>query len=177
MKIPLKHRTFYTGILLSILTLCSSASFIQKYTDLTGEWIYNKQKSIDIQSTEANFSPLKMEIYAAPNGIYITRIIADADNDPVKMTSTDYLTFDGKEMEGIHFGGYKKKSAASWSEDGKLLRVNSSVSIERRDTIYEYDAIEIFSTSKNGKELNVNYGSISAHGASITAVFVYDKVK
>jgi hypothetical protein len=140
--------------------------------DLKGEWTYNEQKSKQGQAT-FRVAPLKLKITNEANGLAIERTTMGF-NGGENMISTEHLTLDGKETESTVFGVMKKKSAATWSADGKQLTVNASMVFDRNGTSTEFKSVEVYSVSDDGKTLTIQYSSPSF--ATVDGMFVYDRV-
>lgn len=91
--------------------------------------------------------------------------------DPV--TTTLKLTFDGKVSESEGFGGSKRKSTAKWSEDGKMLTINSTMNFERDGQSFEIKSTENWTITKDGL-LSIITNSTSPRGES-TVKAMYSK--
>ena len=92
-----------------------------------------------------------------------------------EVTTDEKLTFDDKETENTVFGTTKRKSKAKWSDDGKTLKVKSTMSFERNGETTEIKGEDTWSLSDDGKTLTIESTTTSSRGTNTTKM-VYDKV-
>ena len=165
------RKSLWGTLLISLPVICSAFAFIVANADFKGEWNFNESKS---KLGEGRFRMAAQSLKVAQDASSIT--IDRTSNSPQgqSFTSTDKLTFDGKEAESTAFGNSKKKSTASWSSDGSSLTIHSTISGERNGQTFEIKTTEVWKLADDGKTLSIDYTSESARGTT-NQTFVYDK--
>jgi len=91
-------------LLFGLPVLCSAALIIAN-ANFAGEWTFNESKS-KLGDAQFRMAPTTLKVSQDANGIAIDR----TNNTPQgqSFTSTDKLTFDGKEATGTAFGNSKR---------------------------------------------------------------------
>jgi len=148
-------------ILLAFTSKADKANF-------SGQWKLNEGKS-DL-GRMANFAPRNIKVEQKDDNITIARTAPSFNGD--NFTSTETLTFDGKEAESKLLGNSTKKSIAKWSDDGQTLTISTTTSFERDGQTSEFKSTEIW-TMKDGA-LSVVTSSNSPRGESTTKA-IYTK--
>lgn len=149
-------------ILLSVVSLPDRANF-------SGQWKLNEGKSE--LGNFGRFAATSIKAEQKEDAITIAKTSPGFNGgDPT--TTTQTLTFDGKEAESTVFGGSKRKSTLKWSEDGQAMTINSTTFFERDGQTTEIKATETW-TLKDGS-LSIVTVSSSPRGESTTKA-VYDK--
>ena len=87
--------------------------------NFSGEWKLNESKSELGQF--ANFATQSIKSQQNDSAISISRTAATFDGS--MSTSTETLTFDGKECESSLYGNSKKKATIKWAEDGQTFTI------------------------------------------------------
>lgn len=133
--------------------------------NLSGEWKLNEGKSE--LGNFGRFTPRKIKIEQKDASISISKTTVFNDNEN---TTTESLTFDGKESESTGFAGSKKKSTAKWSDDGQTLTISFNILFERDGQSTEFKGTETWSL-KDGM-LSLVTVSTSPRGENTTkAIF------
>lgn len=160
--------TFTRIFLVAIVTFAAATLFAQRAA-LSGEWKLDEKKS---ELGEFARAATSIKTDQKENAITITKVTPGFNGgDP--MTNTITLPFDGKVVESEGFRGSKRKSTAKWSDDGKTLVVNSTMSFERDGQTSEFKSTESWSITKDG-QLSVFTNSNSPRGES-TVKAIYTK--
>jgi hypothetical protein len=139
-------------------------------TDFSGKWKLNESKSELGQF--ANFATRVIEAQQNAEAISISRTAPSFDGNDV--TTKEQLTFDGKEAESTFIADSKKKSVASWADDGKMLKITYSFKMEFGGQSNEIKGTEAWTLSDDGKMLTVKGKSSSSFG-DIETTSVYEK--
>jgi hypothetical protein len=164
-----KHLSFLLVLLVS--AVCANASVIFANADFKGEWSFNEQKS-KIAEGRFRMNAQKIKVSNEGGALVIERQSTTPNGD--NFTTSEKLTFDGKTAESTSFGNSKRKSTASWSQDGKQMTINSTIAFERDGNQFEVKITEVWKLSDDGKSLSIDYTSESQMGTS-NNTFVYDK--
>jgi hypothetical protein len=137
-------------------------------TNFTGKWTFDLSKSNLGEAAQYWSGEEILDIIQDASSIKIikTSIIPGSEN----ISKTDVYKFDGKELIlKEDFGTTKRK--ISWSEDGKVLIINTLTSTSTRD----YLVIDSYNLSQDVKTLTItNYSKNSATGES-TLKMVYNR--
>ena len=148
---------YLTGLLLIIITGITSAATIRMLNaDFKGEWTFNEQKS-KLAEGRFRMNAQKIKVTQEGDALAIERTSANQNGESI--TSTEKLTFDGKPTESTAFANSKKKSIATWSQDGQQLTINSTIMFERDGNQVEIKTVEIWKLTDNGKSLSIDYTS------------------
>src|SRR5437667_6392267 len=100
------------ALFLSFTTLPDHANF-------SGDWKLNEGKS-DLGQF-GPYAPRKIKVEQKDDGIIISKTAPSFTGEDV--TTTETLSFDGKETESTVFGTSKRKASAKWSDDGQTLTI------------------------------------------------------
>jgi hypothetical protein len=160
--------TMFT-LLIPAVILFSFTTFADK-ANFSGDWKLDEAKSElgDFGGRVAR----SLKADQKDNSITITRTTPGFNGgDPVTTTIT--LTYDGKVTESEGFGGSKRKSTASWSDDGSTLTINNTINFERDGQASEFKSTETWTLTKEGL-LSVVTHSNSPRGESTTKA-IYNK--
>ncbi|TMI66401.1 MAG: hypothetical protein E6H07_11045 [Bacteroidetes bacterium] len=150
-------------VLFSFTTLAERVNF-------SGDWKLDESKSELGEFGARVARSVKAE--QKDNAITISKTTPGFNGgDPVTTTVT--LTYDGKVTESEGFGGSKRKSTASWSDDGSTLTVNTTTTFERDGQTSEFKSTETWTLTKDGL-LSVVAHSNSPRGESTTKA-IYKK--
>lgn len=128
--------------LLIIPALMLSFTCLPDKANFTGEWKLNEEKS-EFGDFGSRFAAKTIKVEQKAESITISKTAASfngGDN-----TTTETLTFDGKESETTVFGNAKKKSVAKWSDDGQTMTVTYSIAMERNGQAMEFKGTETWS--------------------------------
>ena len=142
--------------------------FSQNMTNFTGKWTFDLSKSDLGEGAQYWSGEEILDIIQDKSSIKIikTSIIPGSES----ISSTYVYKFDGKELILKEDFGTTKKNI-SWSEDGKILNINTLTSTSTR----EYVIIDSYSISQDGNSLTItNYSKNSATGER-TLKMVYNR--
>ena len=141
------------------------------FTDFSGTWIFNEEKSI-LGRRGAGSAPYKMKINQNGNRLIIqkTMIVEWGDN----RVTTDTLSLDGSEHHGEMWNS-PMITTAVWSVEGDTLNINSKVTFNWGDRPSEMVNKENWTLNENNKILSVDQFSRSFRGEDRT-ILIYDKV-
>jgi len=142
--------------------------FSQNRTNFTGKWAFDLSKS-DLGEGAKYWSGEEiLDIIQDAVSIKIIRTSIIPGTE--KISNTDVYKFDDKELILKEAFGITKKNIG-WSEDGKILIINTLTSTSNR----EYLTIDSYSLSQDRKTLTIkNFSKNSATGES-TLKMVYNK--
>lgn len=160
-----------TALLVAPAILLSFA-FIPARTDFSGQWKLNESKS-EFGDFGARLAAKSIKVEQKDDAITIAKTSTNRQGEDV--TRSETLTFDGKEVESTGgFGNSKRKSTAKWSDDGKTLVINYTLTFERNGETNEIKGTETWTVSDDGKTLSLKTDSSSPQGEFSTTA-VYDK--
>jgi hypothetical protein len=137
---------------------------------LAGEWKLNEGKS-ELGEFGGRFAARTIKVEQTANAITISKTAPSFGGEDA--TTTETLSFDGKEAESTVFGNSKKKSVAKWSDDGQALTISYTIAFERDGQTGEITGKEAWSLAKDGS-LSLITVSTSPFG-DMTTKAVYDK--
>ena len=137
---------------------------------LAGEWKLNEGKS-ELGEFGGRFAARTIKIEQTADAITISKTAPSFGGGDA--TTTETLSFDGKESESTVFGSSKKKSSAKWSDDGQALTITYTIAFERNGQTSEIKGKEAWSLTKDGT-LSLITVSSSTRGETTTKA-VYDK--
>lgn len=139
---------------MTLTTLLFLAILVSAQTDFTGKWKINKEKST--LNNEFSMAPSDINITQNGNDIKIDRQVNFQGQD---ITISEKFTLDGKECINDGMMDSKKKSVAQFSDDKKVLTIDSKLPMQDGGEI----AIkEVFSIA--GGKLFVESSSNSSWG-------------
>ena len=148
-----------------------SFSFMSDHANFSGTWKLNEGKS-ELGDFGGRFAARTIKVEQKDDAIIISKTAPSFTGDDV--TTTETLTFDGKETETSVFGGQaKRKSAAKWSDDGQTFIISYITLFERDGQTTEIKGTETWSLTKEGS-LSLQTVSTSPRGENTTKA-QYDK--
>ena len=150
--------------------LVSSFNWKSDRVNFSGEWKLNENKS-ELGTFDRRMVATILKVEQNADAIIITRTSPSFNGDE-NTTSSETLSFDGKEIESTGFGNSKKKSSAKWSADAQTLIISYTLLFERNGQTFEVKGVVTWSI-KDGS-LNVVTVSSSPRGETTTKA-VYDK--
>lgn len=158
-------------VLSMALLFTGTAAFVLPKADFKGDWTFNEGKS-KLGESRFRMAPQKMKVSGEGESVTIERTSNTPNGETA--TSSEKLTFDGKEAESTVFGNAKKSSVASWSANGEEMTINSTIVFERDGQSFEIKVTEVWKLLDGGKTLSIDYTSVSQRGTN-NQTFVYDK--
>jgi hypothetical protein len=159
-----------------LLALIIAPAFILSFNikadraNFSGDWSLNEGKSELGQF--GNFAPRKIKVDQKADSITISKTAPSFTGEDV--TTTETLSFDGKEIENTVFGTSKRKASAKWSDDGQTLTITYNLMLDFNGQINEIKGTETWTLSDAGKTLLSQNNSSSSFG-DIAAKGVYEK--
>lgn len=159
-----------------LLTLLIAPAFLFAFstktyrTNFSGEWKLNESKSELGQF--GRFAVRAIKADQKEDAITIVKTAPSFNGDD--MTTTETLSYDGKETEITVFGNSKKKSTAKWSDDGKTFTINYTLLLDFNGQTSEIKGTETWTLSDDGKTLTSQIHSSSPQG-EFSWKAVYDK--
>ncbi len=164
--------TFFKRVLSLLIAPAFLLAFTSKVdrTNFSGEWKLNESKS-DLGQM-ARFATRTIKADQKDDAITIAQTSPSFNGDDV--TTTQILSYDGKETETTVFGNSKRKSSAKWSDDGKTLIINYTLELDFGGQTSEVKGTETWNLSDDGKTLTVQINSSSSRG-DFSSKAVYDK--
>jgi hypothetical protein len=165
-------RSILKTIFIFLLAPAFLLAFISKpdRANFSGEWKLNESKS-DLGQL-AQWTTRVIKASQKDDSISIARTAPSFTGED--FTSTEILSFDGKESESNLAGESKKKASAKWSEDGQALTITYTVLFDLNGQITEIKGTEALSLSDEGKTL-VSQSSSSSTFGDFTTKAVYEK--
>ena len=137
--------------------------------NFSGEWLFNESKS---DMGEGRFqTSLKLTITQEGNNLTVEKLQTGRDGQEMKITQK--LTLDGKESENTARRG-TRKSTVSWSDDGKVLTIKSTMVFNRGGETMEMKSVEQWKLTGGGKILSIDTSSSTPRGKR-KATMVYNK--
>lgn len=155
------YRSLRTVILLTvILSLNSVNSFAGKgKTNFTGKWGLNESTST---LSQGGFGPAKMlNITQEGNNLNIEQTRTNRNGE--EQVFTLKYTLDGKECDNSS-QRRTSKSVLSWSEDGKVLTINTTSKSEKKGKMVETKSVEIWKLAADGKSIVIEQNVNSSRG-------------
>ena len=170
-----KRGTVKAGLLsatAAFIFLFSSFNAIKAPVNFSGEWKLNESKSELGQFPQ--FAPRKLKISATDTAATVERLSVGQDGQ--ERSSTETLSYSGKETESTVFGTMKKKSTVKWADDGKSMTVNGVIHFERDGQLSEIKVKEDWKLSDDGKTLTIASASSSSFGENAMKM-IFDKAQ
>ena len=161
----------------SILTLIVSVflfAFISQpdRANFSGGWSLNEGKS-NFGERGARFATKLIRVDQKDDAIIISRTTPSFQGGD-DVTTSETLSFDGKESETSVFGTMTRKSSLKWADDGQSFVISSTTSGERNGQSFSINATETWALADAGKSLSVTTVRATQQGESTTTA-VYDK--
>ena len=141
-----------------------SLSGIGQVVDFSGTWKINKEKSE--LGMEFSMAPNELILEHGENSLLAVRHSTFNGED---FTFTDKLTLDGKECENPGWRDSIKKSTAVWSDDNKVLTVESKIPMQDGG---EMTIIQKY--KMEGENLSIETSASSSYG-DLTEHFIFEK--
>ena len=138
--------------------------------NFSGDWKLNESKSELGQF--ANFATQSIKSQQSDSAINISRTAATFEGS--MSTSTETLTFDGKECESSLFGNSKKKATLKWAEDGQTFSITYTLNLDFNGQAMEVTGTETWTLSDGGKTL-ISINNSSSSFGDMVVKSVYEK--
>lgn len=147
-------------------------AFVSKpdHANFSGEWKLNESKS-DLGQF-ANFATRTIKTNQTSDSIQIARTAPSFTGEDY--TTSETLSYDGKETESNLFGNSKKKASSKWSDDGRSLTITYTLYLDFNGQTTEISGKEKWTLSDGGNTLTLENNSTSSYGDLATKA-VYEK--
>ena len=140
-------------------------------TDFSGTWKLNESKS-ELGQYGARGVASKIMIEQKKDMVSLAKTANNFQGE--EATTTEILSFDGKETESLVFGSAKRKAKLKWSSDGQNMLVSATIAFEREGQTFDISSTETWSLSSDGKTLTV-VSNITTPQGEISIKAAYDK--
>jgi hypothetical protein len=138
--------------------------------NFTGEWKLNEGKS-DLGQF-APYAPRSIKVTQAADSITISKTAPGMDGNDV--TTSETLSYDGKETKTTIFGTSTRTASAKWSDDGQTLTITYLLNLDFNGQVTEIKGSEVWTLGDGGKTLVSQNNSSSSFG-DIQAKGIYEK--
>jgi len=156
--------------LLIVPVLCFSFSNVPDHADFTGEWKLNEAKS-DLGQF-APYAPRTIKVTQTADSISITKVAPGFNGDDV--TTSETLSYDGKETKSTIYGTSTRTASVKWSDDGQTLTITYELLLDFNGQQTDIKGTEVWGLSDGGKALVSQNNSSSSFG-DIQAKGIYEK--
>lgn len=163
---------FMTILFLGVFMLSVSAVFAQN-TNYSGSWTLNAGKS---QIPDTGFRRGATKITVTQDNLVLNTERLSKGRDGEDRVTKEKLTLDGKQCENVAFMDRIRKSVATWSADGKVLTIKSSMTFDMNGESREMKSTEIWKLSDDKSVLTIESVSDGRDG-EVKSTLVYDVVK
>jgi hypothetical protein len=173
-KIDFKNngKSLLTILIVSFLML-SGASVIAQNPNFTGSWKLNESKST---LPEMGFRRPATKITVKQDNIALNADRVSAGRDGEERVTKEKVTLDGKVSENVVMQDRTRKSTATWSADGKVLEIKSSMTFDMNGETREMKSSEKWKLSADKNTLTIEAITDGRDG-EIKSTLVYDIVK
>ena len=137
--------------------------------NFSGGWKLNEGKS-DLGQF-APYAPRVIKVTQAADSITIAKTAPSMNGDD--FTSTETLSYDGKETKTTFFGSSTRTASAKWSDDGQTLTITYVLMLDFNGQTTEIKGTEAW-TLGDGKTLVSQNNSSSSFG-EMQAKGIYEK--
>ena len=141
------------------------------HTDFSGTWKLNESKS-ELGQFGGRGIASKIVIEQKADAVSLAKTATNFQGE--EATTTEVLSFDGKEAESLVFGTAKRKAKLKWSADGQNMLVSASIAFERQGQSFDITSTETWALSADGKTLTVSTNLATPQG-EISTKAVYEK--
>lgn len=152
--------------------LLLSFTFLADRANFSGSWGLNEGKS-DFGQRGARFATKTIKVDQKSDAITISRTTPSFQGGD-DVTTTETLTFDGKEVQSTGFGNSTRKSTLKWSDDGQTFTISSNTTMERNGQTFTFTATETWALGDGGKSLTITTVRTTQQG-EVTTKAAYDK--
>jgi len=157
-------------LLIAPAFLLSFKNIKPDHANFSGDWSLNEGKS-DLGQF-GPYAPRKIKVEQKDDAITITKTAPSFTGEDV--TTTETLSFDGKETESTVFGTSKRKASSKWSDDGQTLTITYDIMLDFNGQTTEIKGTETWTLGDGGKTLASQNNSSSSFG-DIAAKGIYEK--
>jgi len=140
------------------------------HANFSGDWKLNESKS-DLGQF-APYAPRTIKVAETGDSITISKTAPGFNGDDV--TTTETLSFDGKETKSTIFGTSTRTASSKWSDDGQSLTITYDLLLDFNGQQTDIKGTEVWTLSDEGKTLVSQNNSSSSFG-DIQAKGIYEK--
>jgi hypothetical protein len=169
-------KSFMTTISKKILGFLIVPAVIFAFTtkpdkaNFSGVWKLNEGKS-DLGQF-ANYAPRTIKVAQTADSITISKTAPGFSGDDV--TTTETLSFDGKDTKSTIFGTSTRTASSKFSDDGQTLTITYDLMLDFNGQQTEIKGTEVWTLADSGKTLVSQNNSSSSFG-DIQAKGIYEK--
>lgn len=138
--------------------------------NFSGSWKLNEGKSELGQF--ANFAPRTIKVTQTADSITISKTAPSMNGD--ELTTTETLSYDGKDTKSTVYGTSTRTASAKWSDDGQTLTITFLLNLDFNGQTTEVKGTEVWTLADGGKTLVSQNNSSSSYG-NIQAKGIYEK--
>ena len=160
-------------VLLLIAGFLTLTSMAPDRANFSGEWELNEAKSEIRQFPLCIFGGDRMRSKTLKIAAHADFLIVDFVREQI--ARHEKLTFDDKEIKTTYVGTPRESSAATWSDAGQTMTVNSVRSFDPKGETSDFKVTEVWKLTNAGKSISIQVNSSSVSGEN-TMILVYDKV-
>jgi hypothetical protein len=158
-------------ISVTMLILAAGLLFAGKTVDFTATWVLDESK---LENTEGpSMAAQKLVIKQEANALAVDRFMSNPMMGDITMT--EKMTLDGIKTESDTDFGHRT-TIATWSEDGKVLTINSTILMNWDGNEMEMKIKEVWSLENDGAVLKLVSTFPTPDGDQVSTVF-YNKSK
>ena len=158
--------------LLTVSVALLSFTFLPDKANFSGDWKLNEGKS-DFGQRGARFATKEIKADQKADAITISRT-TPGFNGGEDVTTTETLTFDGKEVTGTGFGNSTRKSTLKWAGDEQSFSIATNTTMDRNGQTMTFNSTETWTLGDGGKSLTVTTVRTTQQG-DVTTKAAYDK--
>lgn len=149
--------------IMTTLTLTASVTKVIQAdkTDFSGTWKLDESKT-DFGEGR-HFAAHQLAVTQNENELKVERSSTGRNGREFKFTS-DYK-LDGQQHD-LDMGNRTAKVTAEWMNEGKEVQINTKMKFERNGETIEFNSIENWVLSEDGKTLTINLKTKSSRGES-----------
>ena len=155
--------TFMGLFVMATLSLTASGATVSQTdkSDFSGTWTLDESKTDFGEGP--HFAAHQLVVSQNENELTVERSSTGRNGREFKFTS-DYK-LDGQQHD-LEMGNRTAKVTAAWMNSGKEVQIDTKMKFERNGETIEFNSIENWSLSEDGKTLTINLKTKSSRGES-----------
>ena len=168
------NTTFVKKLFAAVVVSAALVSFSTKAdrANFSGSWALNEGKS-DFGQRGARFATKTIKVDQKADAITISRTSPNFQGGD-DITTTETLSFDGKESSSTVIGTATRKATLKWADDGQSFVISSTTSGERNGQSFTFTGTETWALGDGGKSLTLTSVRTTQQG-EVTTKAAYDK--
>ncbi len=160
------------AISLTLVILTAGILFAGEKVDFTATWVLDESK---VEQTEGpGMAAQKLVIKQEENALSVERFMSNPMMGD--FTMTEKMTLDGNKTEADTDFGHRT-TIATWSEDGQILTINSTVLMNWDGQEMEMKIKEVWNLESDGAVLKLKSVFPSMDGGEMETTMFYNKSK